>query len=102
MAIKEKPITAKNPQSNAICERVHLEMMNILRVRPDLQDQIETALDYAAYAIRASYHTVLGASPAQMLFGEDMLTRQLHFANWNYLSKQQFMSILQDNERERT
>jgi hypothetical protein len=100
MAIKDKPITAKNPQSNAICERVHLEMMNILRVRPDLQDQIETALDYAAYAIRASYHTVLRASPAQMLFGENMLTRQLHFANWNYLSKQRFMSILQDNERE--
>ncbi|GMF57006.1 unnamed protein product [Phytophthora fragariaefolia] len=100
MAIKDKPIRAKNPQSNAICERVHLELMNILRVRPYLQDQLETALDYAAYAIRASYHTVLRASPAQLLFGEDMLTRQLHFANWNYLSKQRFMAILQDNERE--
>ncbi|KAJ8538907.1 hypothetical protein ON010_g12963 [Phytophthora cinnamomi] len=74
--------------------------MNILRVRPDLQDQLETALDYAAYAIRASYHTVLRASPAQLLFGEDMLTRQVHFANWNYLSKQRFIAILQDNERE--
>lgn len=97
MAIKDKPITTKNPQSNAICERVHL---NILRVRPDLQDQLETALDYAAYIIRASCHTVLRASPAQLLFGEDMLTRQLQFANWNYLSKQRFMTILQDNERE--
>ncbi|ETO81501.1 hypothetical protein F444_04205 [Phytophthora nicotianae P1976] len=74
--------------------------MNTLRVRPDLQDQLETALDYAAYAIRASYHTVLRASPAQLLFGEDMLTRQLHFANWNFLSKQRFMAILQENNRE--
>ncbi|KAE9198591.1 hypothetical protein PF004_g19500 [Phytophthora fragariae] len=100
MAIKDKPITAKNPQANAICERVHLELMNILRVRPDLHDQLETALDYAAYAIRASYHSILRASPAQLLFGEDMLTRHLHFANWNYLSKQRFMAILQDNDRE--
>ncbi|KAG6579763.1 Pol Polyprotein [Phytophthora cinnamomi] len=74
--------------------------MNILRVRPDLHDQLETALDYAAYAIRASYHSILRASPAQLLFGEDMLTRHLHFANWNYLSKQRFMAILQDNDRE--
>ncbi|EGZ28797.1 hypothetical protein PHYSODRAFT_552476 [Phytophthora sojae] len=74
--------------------------MNILRVRPDLMEQLEVALDYAAYAIRASYHSVLRASPAQLLFGEDMITRQLHFANWSFLSKQRFLSILQDNERE--
>ncbi|KAG6603064.1 Pol Polyprotein [Phytophthora cinnamomi] len=79
MAIKDKPITAK-----------------ILRRTLSL----ETALDYAAYAIRASYHSILRASPAQLLFGEDMLTRHLHFANWNYLSKQRFMAILQDNDRE--
>ncbi|KAE8993900.1 hypothetical protein PR001_g19447 [Phytophthora rubi] len=100
MAIKDKPITAKNPQANAICERVHLEIMNVLRARPDLNDQLEVVLDYAAYAIRASYHTVLRASPAQLLFGEDMITRELHFANWSFLSKQRFMAILQDNDRE--
>lgn len=100
LAIKSKRITAKNPQANAICERVHLEITNILRVRPDLHDQLEVALDYAAYAIRASYHSILRASPAQLLFGEDMITRQLHFANWSFLSKQRFMSILQDNDRE--
>ncbi|GMF29528.1 unnamed protein product [Phytophthora lilii] len=100
IVIKDKPITAKNPQANAICERVHLEIMNIIRVRPDLNNQLEVALDYAAYAIRASYHSVLRASPAQLLFREDMITRQLHFANWNFLSKQRFMAIMQDNERE--
>ncbi|GMF59595.1 unnamed protein product [Phytophthora fragariaefolia] len=50
--------------------------MNIRRVRPDLNDQLEVALDYTAYAIRASYHSVLRASPAQLLFGEDMITRR--------------------------
>ncbi|GMF14583.1 unnamed protein product [Phytophthora lilii] len=100
MVIKDKPITAKNPQANAMCEPVHLEIMNIIRVRPDLNGQLEVALDFAAYAIRASYHSVLRVSPAQLLFGEDMITRQLHFANWNFLSKQRFMAIMQDNERE--
>ncbi|KAJ8576508.1 hypothetical protein ON010_g2704 [Phytophthora cinnamomi] len=80
LVIKDKPITAKNPQANAICERVHLEIMNILRVRPDLNDQLEVALDYAAYAIRAIYHSALRASPAQLMFGEDMITRELHLA----------------------
>ncbi|EGZ15087.1 hypothetical protein PHYSODRAFT_286243 [Phytophthora sojae] len=100
MAIKDKPITAKNPQANAICERVHLEIMNILRVRPDLHDQLEVALNYSAYAIWASYHSVLRASPAPLMFGEDMITRELHFANWNFHSKQRFMAIMQDNDRE--
>ncbi|OWZ08676.1 Pol Polyprotein [Phytophthora megakarya] len=100
MAIKDKPITAKNPQANAICERVHLEILNIVRVRPDLNNQLEVVLDYAAYAIRASYHSILRASPAQLLFGEDMMTRQLHFANWNFLSKQRFMATMQENDRE--
>ncbi|EGZ16114.1 hypothetical protein PHYSODRAFT_334305 [Phytophthora sojae] len=100
MAIKGKPITSKNPQVNAICERVHLEIVNILRVRPDLHDQLDVALDYAAYAIRVSYHSVLRASPAQLLFGEDMITRELHFVNWGFLSNQRFMAILRINERE--
>lgn len=100
MAIKSKRITTKNPQVNAICERVHLEIFNIIRARPDLKEQLEIALDYAAYSIRASYHSVLRASPAQLLFGEDLITRQLHFANWSFLSKQRSAAIMQENDRE--
>ncbi|KAJ8550243.1 hypothetical protein ON010_g10826 [Phytophthora cinnamomi] len=100
MAIKAKPITTKNPQANAICERVHLEILNIIRARPGLSDQLEVVLDYAAYSIRASYHSVLRASPAQLLFGEDLITRQLHIANWSFLSKQRFAAIMQENDRE--
>ncbi|KAJ8574476.1 hypothetical protein ON010_g4734 [Phytophthora cinnamomi] len=43
---------------------------------------------------------VLRASPAQLLFGDDMITRELHFVNWGFLFKQRFMAILQENERE--
>ncbi|GMF54186.1 unnamed protein product [Phytophthora fragariaefolia] len=100
IGIKAIPISTTNPQTNAICERVHLEISNIIRARPDLSNQLEVVLDYAAYTVRASYHSVLRASPAQFLFGEDMIHQQLHFANWSFLSKQRFAAIMQENDRE--
>jgi cleavage and polyadenylation specificity factor subunit 1 len=96
--IKPKPITSKNPQANAICERVHLEIMNIVRCNEGVD--WKKAIHYAAFAVRASYHSVLNASPGQLVFGEDMITRSLHEANWSYLSKRRFEAILADNDRE--
>ncbi|OWY95652.1 Pol Polyprotein [Phytophthora megakarya] len=81
--IKKKPITRKNPHANAICERVHLVLLNII-----------------PFAVHTSYHTILNASPGQVLFGQDMITRRLDNANWSYLSKQRFDAILADNDRE--
>ncbi|EEY63049.1 uncharacterized protein PITG_14690 [Phytophthora infestans T30-4] len=56
--------------------------MNIFRARPNF------------------YHSVLRGSQAQLLFGEEMITRQLHFASWNFLFNQRFMAIMQENDRE--
>ena len=98
LAIKSKCITRKNPQANAIVERVNLEIGNVLRTRPDVA--LDDKLQYAAYALRSSWHSVLNATPGQLLFGQDMITRQLHFSNWSYLSKRRLQSILQDNQRE--
>ena len=81
--IQAKPITSKNPQANAICERVHLEILNVIRCH-DGTDWKKT-IHYAAFAVRASYHSILNASPGQLLFGQDMITRQLYNANWSYL-----------------
>lgn len=50
--------------------------------------------------MRASYHSVLNAYPAQVLFGQDMISRQLYKANWSYMSKRRFEAILSDNNRE--
>ncbi|KAJ0408806.1 hypothetical protein P43SY_000702 [Pythium insidiosum] len=97
-AIKSKPITAKNPQANAICERVHLELMNVIRCHEDVD--WKKALHYAAFAVRASYHGILNASPGQIVFGQDMISRQLYDANWSYMSKRRFEAILADNDRE--
>jgi len=97
--IKSKPITSKNPQANAICERVHLEIMNIVRAYGEEGD-INEVIQYAAFSVRASYHSILAASPGQVLFGQDMITRRLYEANWSYICKRRFEAILHDNDRE--
>jgi hypothetical protein len=96
--ISSKPITKKNPQANALVERINLQIANSIRTRPDLS--LDDKLQYAAYAIRTSWHSILNATPGQLLYGQDMITRQLHFSNWNYLSKRRLQAILQDNDRE--
>jgi hypothetical protein len=96
--IKAKPITSKNPQANAICERVHLEILNVIRCHEKVD--WKKSIHYAAFAVRASYHSILNASPGQIIFGQDMISRQLHNANWSYMSKRRFESILNENDRE--
>ena len=38
--------------------------------------------------------------PGQLLFRQDMVTRQMYESNWSYLSKRRFAAILNDNDRE--
>jgi hypothetical protein len=66
--IKRKPSSVKNPQANAILERVHQVIMMMLRTAElDMAasvapSDISTFLTNAAWAIRSTYHTVLKAS----------------------------------------
>ena len=96
--IQDKPSTSKNPQANATCERVHLAILNVIRCH-DGADWNKT-IHYAVFAVRASYHSILNDSPGQLLFSQDMVTRQLFDANWSYLSKRRFDAILADNDLE--
>ena len=63
--IKHKPTSVKNPQANAILERVHQVIMTMLRTAEiDMANSvapsdIATFLTNAAWAIRSTYHTVL-------------------------------------------
>jgi hypothetical protein len=87
--IKHKPTTIKNPQVNAILERVHQVLGQMLRTAEinmgDLvtPDDINVFLDNAAWAICSTYHTVLKASPGVVIFGRDMLFDVPFIANWN-------------------
>jgi hypothetical protein len=76
---KRKPTSVKNPQANAILERIHAVLMNMLCTSEiDMADSVKTSdidvfLANAARAIRSTYHTVLIASPGAVIFGRDML-----------------------------
>jgi hypothetical protein len=87
--IKRKPTTVKNPQSNAILERLHQVLGQMLCTsKLDMDktitpDDVDVFLHNAAWAIRSTYHTVLKASPGAMIFGCNMLFDIPLIANWN-------------------
>ena len=91
--IKPKPSTSRNPQSNGIIERVHLTLHNMLRTF-DLQlqqfDPTEPWQGYLAaiaFAIRSTYHTTLQATPAELVYGRDMIFEREHSANWDKIRR---------------
>ncbi len=77
--ITRKPTSIKNPQANAILERMHAVFTNMLRTTElDMAElvnasDIDIFLADAAWAIFSTYHTVLKASPGAAIFGRDML-----------------------------
>jgi len=65
--IKRKPNTIKNPQANAILERIHSVLANMLRTSSiDMQDtctpqMVDELLTNIAWAVHYIYHPVLKA-----------------------------------------
>jgi transposase InsO family protein len=81
--IKAKPTTSHNPQVNAIIERVHKVVNDVLRSfdlennHENLEEQEDNSFDYflqsTVWSIRSTYHKTLQATPCQLLFGRDMI-----------------------------
>ena len=80
--IHSKVSTVKNPQSNAVAECLHQTVTNILRSTlyanpPDNQLEaellVDTALQKAAYAMHATVHTTLKATPGSLVYQRDMI-----------------------------
>ena len=80
--ITNKPTTAKNPQANSVCERVHQCIGNTLRTlsstQPpagiqDAENLVDTALATAMYATCCAHNTSITATPGGLAFGRDMI-----------------------------
>lgn len=80
--IHRHPITTKNPQANAICERMHQSIGQSLRILTNVDPPqgiahanqlIDTAIANAVYATRASFNSSLQATPGGLAFGRDMV-----------------------------
>jgi len=107
--IKRKPTSVKNPQANAILERVHQVIMTMLRTAElDMANtvtpsDIDTFLTNASWAIRSTYHTVLKASPGAAIFGRDMLFDIPYIADWkkigDYRQRQTDLNTARENKQ---
>jgi transposase InsO family protein len=102
--IKRKGITVRNPQANAIIERIHQTIGNMIRTfqKDDLdeQDPWSGILAATMFATRATYHTTLQATPSQLVFGRDAILNVQFEANWAYIRERKQKLINQNNKRE--
>ena len=103
MGMKWKTSTLFNPPSNAILERVHANNLQTfdlqnLELRPE--DPFKRFITASAYAIQLTFHTMLGASPAQLVFGRDMFLPVLFEKDWNTVREHKQKQINDSNTRE--
>jgi len=88
--IQAKATSVKNPQSNAIVERIHLTIGDSLRAM-DLSNRafddttVHRILQAIAWGLRTTYHTSLRTSPGQLAFGQDVVVPATYLANWRHI-----------------
>ena len=87
--LKRKPITTRNPQSNAIIKRINQTIGNIIRTF-DVSNIVNNdpwsgILAATIFAVRETYHTTLQASPMQLVFGRDAILNIKHVADWEQI-----------------
>jgi len=105
--IKQKCTTIKNPQSNSPIERIHQVLKSIFTTknlpsqRFDLIDPFGENLSSIACGVRASYNTTNQATPAQLVFGCDMLFNMKALVNWKAISTRKQQLVDKANLRER-
>ena len=91
MGLKKCPSNAWNPQSNTILEQIHQVSADGLvtfdleetPIDEDEEDPFDEYLTALLYAIRSFYHQSFGHSPAQLVFGRDMLSPVSTDIDWN-------------------
>jgi len=102
--IKRKVISTRNPQANAVVERAHQTLGNLIRSFElqddpcyDPDDPWQGFLSAAAFAMRATYHTTLQATPGQLVFGRDMILNTPYIADWTAIKARKQDLIRKNN-----
>ena len=101
---KRKPVTTRNPQSNAIIEQIHQTIVNIIRkfdvdniVNNDSWSGIPAA---TMFAVRATYHTIIQVSTMQLVFGRYAILNIKNVADWEHIQQRKQLRINYNNQRE--
>jgi len=104
--VKKKPITTRNPQANAIVERVHQVIGNMIRTFElednylDEDDPWKGILAATAFAVCSMYHTTLQKTLEQLVFSRDMICNIEHEAHWEYIRQHKQALIKKKNQYE--
>ena len=104
--IKGKPITTRNPQANSVVERIHQVIANMVRTFElgnkylDKDDPWKAILSATAFAVRSTISTTTQSTPAQLVFGRDMMLNIKHMANWEFIKNRKQQRINSNNKRE--
>jgi hypothetical protein len=89
---------SKNPQSNAICERMHQTVTNVLRTlvhtnpprnMTQARDIMDDALATAMHAMQTPIATTLGSTPGALAFRRDMFLNVPLIADWQAIGRTQ-------------
>ena len=105
--IVRKPITTRNPQANAMVERCHQTLHNMIRSyrisnKNDLpqEDAWKGMLTACAFAMRATVHTTSRATPMQLVFNRDAIHNVRFEADWQFIKARKQRLIQQNNKKE--
>ncbi len=94
-SIKDVCSTSKNPQSNAICERMHWTVNNALRTlvntnppqnMTQARDIMDDALATAMHAMQTTIANTLGSIPGALAFAPDKFLNVLLIADWQAIA----------------
>ena len=93
-SIKDVSTTSQNPQVNAICERMHHTVVNVLRVLlytnlprnvANAAYLIDQTLSTAMHSMRENFTTTLKGSPGSLVFGIDMFLNIPVISDWKMI-----------------
>jgi hypothetical protein len=82
---------AKNPQSNAICERMHQIVTNVLRTlvhtnppqnMTQARDKIDNTLATVMHAMQTTIAPTSGSTPGALAFAQDKFLNMPLIADW--------------------
>ena len=92
--IKSVPTTVKNPQPNAINERMHQSISTMIAISllenppvkyEDVSNLVFSKCISAQYAVRSTVNTSLKHTPGELAFGRDMALPIPSNINWQDL-----------------
>ena len=103
-----QPTTVKNPRGNAVHERAHLLMAELLRTEEELYvpvgstigREIRKLIQRVAFALRSTVSSMTTYAPGHLVFNRDMIVHQKELINWNKIYERRRRQQIKDNEKE--